>query len=122
MAKFPSKPSKGQKALQAIYNAVCQIIDYLPSLEVRGDNTTTSVTHSSAGTIIHSKQTLQAPKRQVVEGGEGGQYFADNDSLQLVIMNEQNVFKIKPPADTSKNYALCWINGTYQWVQLGTCN
>ncbi|MBO7713596.1 MAG: hypothetical protein J6S85_26120 [Methanobrevibacter sp.] len=47
------------------------MIDFLPSLQVRGDTTTTSVTHSSAGTIIHAKQTPQAPKKQVVEGGEG---------------------------------------------------
>lgn len=115
MAIFPRKPAKGQKVLQALYDSICQIIDYLPSLEVRGDGKTTMVKHSSFGTTIttidHSKNIQQK------KGGEGGEYFADNDSL---ILNGQ-VFSIKPPADTSKNYALCYINGAYQWVQLGTC-
>ena len=54
MAIFPQKPKTGQKVLQGLYNSVCQIIDYLPSLEVRGDNSSTSVTKTSNGTIIHS--------------------------------------------------------------------
>ena len=128
MSKFPSKPTRGQRALQAIYNAVCQIIDYLPSLEVRGDNTTTSVTHSSAGTIIHSKQNLSSPKKQVVEGGQGGQqYFADNDTLRLQVIGGNNTFSIRPKynggqLDTTKNYALVCLSGVVQWVQLEDCN
>ena len=115
MAIFPRKPKKGQKVLQGLYNSICQIIDYLPSLELRGDNKTTSVVHTSAGSIVHAiNQTKNLPVKKSEGGGE---YFADNDSLQL---NGQ-VFSIKPPADTSKNYALCYINGAYQWVQLGTC-
>lgn len=54
MAVFPQKPRSGQKVLQGLYNSVCQIIDYLPSLEVRGDNSSTSVTKTSNGTIVHS--------------------------------------------------------------------
>lgn len=122
MSQFPKKPARGERALQAIYNAVCQIIDYLPSLEVRGDTTTTSVTHSSAGTIIHAKQNLTFPKKQTVEGGEGGQqYFADNNTLRLQVVNGQNVFSIKPPADNTKNYALVCISGTIQWIEMQDC-
>lgn len=54
MAVFPQKPRTGQKVLQGLYNSVCQIIDYLPSLEVKGDNSSTSVTKTSNGTIIHT--------------------------------------------------------------------
>ena len=64
MSKFPTKPQRGQKALQAIYNSVCQIIDYLPTLEVRGDNKTISVSHSTAGTTIHANKNFS-----VTEGG-----------------------------------------------------
>ena len=52
MSIFPRKPAKGQKVLQALYDSICQIIDYLPSLEVRGDGKTTMVKHSSFGTTI----------------------------------------------------------------------
>ena len=116
MSIFPRKPAKGQKVLQALYDSICQIIDYLPSLEVRGDGKTTMVKHSSFGTTITTINN--ATNKPQKKGGQGGQYLADEISLHL---NGQ-VFSIKPPADTSKNYALCWINGTYQWVQLGTCN
>lgn len=54
MAVFPQKPRSGQKVLQGLYNSVCQIIDYLPTLEVRGDNSSTSVTKTSNGTIVHA--------------------------------------------------------------------
>lgn len=118
---FPRKPQRGQKALQSIYNAVCQIIDYLPSLEVKGDSTTTSVSHSSAGTIIHAKQNLQAPKKQIVEGGEGGQqYYADGKTLQLQIVDGNNTFSIKPPSEPG-NWALVCLNGEIQWILMQDC-
>lgn len=40
MAVLPRKPQAGDRTLQSMYNAICNIIDYLPSLEVRGDNKT----------------------------------------------------------------------------------
>ena len=54
MANFPKKPMKGEKALQSIYNSLIEVIDYLPSLTVVGDNKTTSVNHSNYGTTIHA--------------------------------------------------------------------
>ena len=51
------RPQKGQKVLQSIYDSVISIIDYLPTLTVRGDNYSTYVEHASNGTIIHSKQS-----------------------------------------------------------------
>ena len=120
MAQFPRKPKKGDKVLQALYNSIIQIIDYLPSLELRGDGKTTSVTHSSAGTIVHAiNQTKNLPQKKVEGGGE---YYGDNISITL---NGQ-VFSIKPPTDQTKNYALCWIVtngvGNYTWVPLEPCD
>ena len=121
MSAFPQKPQKGRPAMQELYNAIISIIDYLPSLEIRGDNTTTSVTHSSAGTIVHAKQNLQAPKKEVVEGGQGGQqYFADNDTLRLQVIGGNNTFSIKPINDNN-NYALVCLSGVVQWVPLEDC-
>lgn len=57
MAIIPTKPQRGENALQGIYNAVCQIIDYLPSLVVRGDNKTISVNESKAGRTIRAIPT-----------------------------------------------------------------
>ena len=82
MAVFPQKPRTGQKVLQGLYNSVCQIIDYLPSLEVRGDNSSTAVTKTSNGTIIHStnnNSTLSQKKNYYGFHGisiEGNRYIA----------------------------------------------
>lgn len=114
MASFPKKPQRGEKVLQALYNSICQIIDYLPSLELRGDGKTTSVSHSGAGTVVHA---INQPKTAQGKKG-GGDYQADNVTLQL---NGQ-VFSIKPPADTSKNYALVYVaNQGIQWVEMQDC-
>lgn len=121
MAKFPKKPSRGQRALQAIYDSVCQIIDYLPSLEVRGDTTTTSVSHSSAGTIIHAKQNLPAPKKTIKEGGGQGETYYAGEGLQLVIVAGQNTFRIIAPPSNDANYALVSISGQIQWVPMQDC-
>lgn len=115
MASFPRKPKKGQKALQSIYNSLIQIIDYLPSLQVKGDNKTISVNHSNGGTTIHAINQTKNTKQKKAEGG--GEYYADNVTLQL---NGQT-FSIKPPADTTKNYALVCLSGTIQWIELEDC-
>lgn len=116
MATFPRKPQAGDKVLQSMYDAICQIIDYLPTLEVRGDNTTTSVNHTSCGTIIKAiKSNLVL--NQTKKGEGGGEYYADNVTLQL---NGQT-FSIKPPADTTKNYALVCLSGQIQWIELEDC-
>ena len=53
---YLKRPQAGEKALQSIYDSVISILDYLPTLTVRGDNNSTYVEHSTAGTIIHVKQ------------------------------------------------------------------
>lgn len=66
MSIFPRKPKHGDKVLQSIYDAVCQIIDYLPSLQVRGDNRTVRVNSFSYGKTIESinTQTTQTGNSQ----------------------------------------------------------
>ena len=54
MSIFPRKPKHGDKVLQSINDAVCQIIDYLPSLQVRGDDKTIRVNSFSYGKTIES--------------------------------------------------------------------
>lgn len=51
------RPQKGQKVLQSLYDSVVSIIDYLPTLTVRGDNYSTYVEHASNGTVVHAKQS-----------------------------------------------------------------
>ena len=67
MASFPRKPKKGQKALQSIYNSLIQIIDYLPSLQVKGDNKTISVNHSNGGTTIHAINQTKNTKQKLAK-------------------------------------------------------
>ena len=54
MSNFPRKPQRGDKALQALYDSVCQIIDFLPTLEVRGDSSTIRVNSFRGGKVIEA--------------------------------------------------------------------
>lgn len=67
MSKKPQKPQKGQPAIKQLYNSVCDIIDYLPSLEVKGDQKSTFVTKSGAGTVIHAAQPFSSTKAKANE-------------------------------------------------------
>lgn len=55
--KFPNKPRAGQKTIAALYRSICQIIDYLPTLTVKGDGRSTSVSTTSNGSIISVKSS-----------------------------------------------------------------
>ena len=69
--KFPSKPAKGDRVLQSIYNSLIEVIDYLPTLSVVGDNKTTYVNHSAFGTTIHAVQphsTIQGNANEYIAG------------------------------------------------------
>lgn len=79
MARKPTKPQKGQPAIKELYKSVCDIIDYLPSLEVNGDQKSTYVTKSSAGTVIHA-----TPNNFTV--AQSNKYLA-GDGLRLVSGN-----------------------------------
>lgn len=84
MAKFPSKPTIGQPAIKQLHKSINEIIDYLPSLDVKGDQKSTYVTKSSAGTVIHAAQTASTTKEKALE------YFAGS-GLQLLSGNVFNV-------------------------------
>ena len=119
---FLKRPQAGERVLQSLYESVISILDYLPTLTVRGDNKTTYVEHSAAGTIVHAKQPnmyLGQSKTIESEGG-GGEYYADNTTLTL--NPNTKVFSIKPPSDNTKNYALVCLSGTIQWVELDQCS
>lgn len=69
---LPKRPQKGQKVLQSLYDSVNSIIDYLPTITIRGDNYSTYIEHSNVGTIIHAKQKYSPDQN----GGKGKEYFA----------------------------------------------
>jgi hypothetical protein len=72
MSVLPRKPLKGDRALQSIHDSLCEVIDYLPSLEVRGDNKTIGVnSHSSGKTIrVLSMAAPSAPGEAAAAPGE----------------------------------------------------
>lgn len=65
----PQMPKVGDNTIGGLYRTVKQIIDYLPSLEVRGDNETTSVSESTFGRIVKAKPQVGAGKSGVSSGG-----------------------------------------------------
>lgn len=68
---YLKRPQAGERVLQSLYDSVISIIDYLPTLEVRGDNYSTSVEHSAGGTVIHAKQSVSPD-----QAGGGKDYLA----------------------------------------------
>lgn len=76
---YLKRPQKGDKVLQSLFDSVNSIIDYLPTITVRGDNYSTFVEHSTAGTVIHAKQpydTDQTGGRRYYAGS--GLYLSGN--------------------------------------------
>ena len=58
----PQMPKAGDNTLNGIYRTVKQIVDYIPSLEVTGDNLTTTVDVHSSGRIVRAKPQVSAGK------------------------------------------------------------
>lgn len=81
MAILPKKPQKGQNSIQALYYAICQIIDYLPSLEVRGDNKTIKVSNYFAGKTISAINSSSSNSSSV----SGGSSTANAPILAKVV-------------------------------------
>ena len=52
---LPRKPKSGQRVLQSLYNSVCDIIDYLPSLSIRNTDGNICVTNSPYGVVLNTK-------------------------------------------------------------------
>lgn len=114
MSKFPNKPAKGQPALQAIYNSVCQIIDYLPTLEIRGDNKTISVSHSSVGTTIHANKNFSVTEsgKKIYEAGSGlvlsGNVFnVEIDPNTMAIVNNRLSCTIEGGSGEGTDHKYC---------------
>ena len=67
MSILPKKPQAGERVLQGIFDSVNQIIDYLPSLRVSGDNKTIKVSTFKSGTIIEAIQKPSSGGARVTE-------------------------------------------------------
>lgn len=77
MSKFPGKPPRGSNAFQSFYNSICEIIDYLPSLAVRGDNKTIKVNEHAFG------RTIQAIPQSPPAGSVSGETPAPVTPIQV---------------------------------------
>lgn len=71
MPTLPKMPGPGSP-ITAIWNTVRDIVDYLPSLRVIADNTTTSVSRTAGGQVIHSLAKGTAGGGAATGGGGGG--------------------------------------------------
>lgn len=91
MARKPQKPQKGQPAIKELYNSVCDIIDYLPSLEVVGDQKSTYVTKSSAGTVIHAKQPNTTTKSSTDYIAGSGIVFTSGNVINAKLSAGPNI-------------------------------
>lgn len=107
MPKMPQKPQVGQKALQSIYNTVCDIVDYLPAVTVRGDGNTTAVDNTPIGTIVHAR-----PQAFNMQNGNGSKYYAGS-GIQFLSGNIINS-KISAGPNINIDYNSGWlvISGT----------
>lgn len=103
MSSFPRKPQRGDKALQALYDSVCQIIDFLPTLEVRGDSSTIKVSCYRGGKIIEAiRQTSGSQSAGYTYDGPFAFTYDDNGNMiikegflsrngEFVIVPEKNM-------------------------------
>lgn len=78
MANLPRKPQTGDKTLQSMYNAICNIIDYLPSLEVRGDNRTIKVNSFGSGKTL---EVIGRTSGSAPSSGSGTVVSSDPDTI-----------------------------------------
>ena len=104
MPKVPQKPQHGQPVIKALYNSICDIIDYLPSLEVKGDQKSTYVTKSSVGTVIHATQP------DTSFSVKSNKYFAGSG----LVLTSGNVFNVNVDNSTVKivdNKLSCVVSG-----------
>lgn len=102
---YLKRPQKGQKVLQSLFDSVNSIIDYLPTITVRGDNNSTYVEHTGAGTVVHAKQRVFPDQ----SGNGGDQYFAGSG---LTLSGQ--LFNVAVDDDTIKivnNKLSCTVEG-----------
>lgn len=97
MSLFPRKPQAGDRVLQSLYDSVCQIIDFLPSLEIRGDNKTIKINNFSSGKTI----SAVAPASASAAGGSEQEIWP---KLARIMGTNDNIYY---------NIRLIDINGQY---------
>lgn len=131
MSCFPRKPQRGDKALQALYDSVCQIIDFLPSLEVRGDSSTIKVSGFRGGKIIEAiRQTSGAQSAGYTYDGPFAFTYDEDGNLiikegflsrngEFVVVPEKNMGK---PESLTQGYICVFdelrANGSvYEWIE-----
>jgi hypothetical protein len=66
MSIFPRKPMQGDNAIESVVHSVNQIIDFLPSLEIRGDDKTVRINSFGTGKTI---EVISMPQN-IIGGGE----------------------------------------------------
>lgn len=90
MAILPRKPQQGEKVLQSLYDTVCNIIDFLPSLQIRGDNKTIRVNSFGTGKTIEA-----IPKSSPAAGApaSGGPVYIDEGAaVPATIQSQPNAW------------------------------
>jgi hypothetical protein len=103
MATLPRKPQQGDRALQSMYDSICQIIDYLPSLDIVGDNKSVRVNNYRNGRTIEVLNTATPTATEAV--GDNQAIFVQvwqGDSYPLICEGLDKNFK---PL-TSERYAV----------------
>ena len=104
---YLKRPQKGDKVLQSLFDSVNSIIDYLPTITVRGDNYSTYVEHSNCGTVIHAKQPYDTDQT-----GKGSDYYAGSG----IIFTSGNIINAKlsagPNIKIDYNSGYLVISGT----------
>ena len=85
MSNFPRKPQRGDKALQALYDSVCQIIDFLPTLEVRGDSSTIRVNSFRGGKVIEAIRQTSGGSQSAGYNYDGPFAFTYDEIGNLII-------------------------------------
>lgn len=90
----PQMPKAGDNTLNGIYRTVKQIVDYLPSLEVAGDNLTTTVDVHSSGRIVRAKPQKGSGASA---SAAGSTYVYDGPWSFTTTVNNQNqtIFQVK---------------------------
>jgi len=119
MSKFPTMPEAGTSVLE-IYRTVREIIDYLPSLKIIGDNKSTSVTSSSKGQIIHS--ISKAAGGAGAAGGGGGGEAAPYDGPFAIGALEQTSggwYRVPIKAGQYYVFSSTTVNINASYVELG---
>lgn len=88
MAVLPRKPQAGDRAMQSMYDAICNIIDFLPSLEIRGDNRTIKIDSFASGKTISA-----VPQTSSANNSDGS--IGNWPKLAKIIGKTDNIYVIR---------------------------